>query len=967
MESLTEDTVCLLKKRVYDMSGIFNTNLKVFLNEQAIKIKSFSHYINMFLPEVDESLKIYDKEMKTDRWEILLTFSDGVFKQVSFVNAICTSRGGKHVDYIVDKIVERIQEQIQKKNKDLDIKPYQIKSHIFLFVNALIVNPTFDSQTKETLTTKASQFGSKPEISEKFIKAILKTGIVEQIVNQAKARENSKLQKTLKGGKKARITGIPKLDDANDAGTARSENCTLILTEGDSAKALAMAGIEVVGRDNFGVFPLRGKLLNVREAPKKQIMDNQEIQNLCKIMGLDPSKTNYENTKSLRYGSIMIMTDQDSDGSHIKGLLINFIHYFWPSLFRMNGFLKEFVTPIIKATKGNEIHSFFTIQDFKNFATQQGNRLKQYKVKYYKGLGTSTDKEAKEYFSNVYDHQIKFLYEDDEDFQRIELGFSRKKIQERKDWLAIYNPNLFVDYNIKQLRFKDFIDKELIHFSNSDNLRSIPSVVDGLKPGQRKILFACFKRNLKNEIKVAQLQGYVAEHSAYHHGEQSLAQTIINMAQNFVGANNISLLEPIGQFGTRNQGGKEHASSRYIFTNLSPITRLIFPEPDDHSLKYLEDDSQLVEPEWYIPIIPLCLVNGSEGIGTGWSTNIPNYNHREIVEQIRNRLDGKPFTQIHPWYKGFQGTIEISNKGGYITKGKWDIDEEEETIRITELPVGKWTKDYKNYLEELINPAKDQPDLEDIREYHTNNRVDFQVQCVKGKMQSWDIEKKFKLSNTFQITNMVLFDKEHKLKRYGGTEEILEYFYGIRLELYEKRKIYLLSKLQRDMDILTNKMRFINYVVNGELELRNVKRKILIQKMAQLKLLPMKKKMKKLIELMINQDEEDKDQFEDPNDYQANEYNYLLVMPIYSLTEEKVEQLKKQVYDKEQELILLQKKTSKIYGKKIQINLLKLLNKQKNQKKRQIRFQRSNIRWQKKVKKNQRRRQRSRQISGKKI
>ena len=175
-------------------------------------------------------------------------------------------------------------------------------------------------------------------------------------------------------------------------------------------------------------------------------------------------------------------------------------------------------------------------------------------------------------------------------------------------------------------------------FSIADCARSIPSLCDGLKPGQRKILFACFKRKLKNEIKVAQLSGYVAEHSAYHHGEVSLQGTIVAMAQNFVASNNINLLLPNGQFGTRNMGGKDCASARYIFTALSPVTRYLFPESDDQVLQYLEEEGQSIEPNHYLPIIPLSLVNGAEGIGTGWSTFIPQHNPRDIVDNIRRLM-----------------------------------------------------------------------------------------------------------------------------------------------------------------------------------------------------------------------------------------------------------------------------------------------------------------------------------------
>jgi DNA topoisomerase II len=151
-------------------------------------------------------------------------------------------------------------------------------------------------------------------------------------------------------------------------------------------------------------------------------------------------------------------------------------------------------------------------------------------IKYYKGLGTSTSLEAKEYFKAIERHTIRFFYKDKNDDEAIDLAFNKKNVDTRKEWLSNYYPKIFVDHNQKDLRLLDFINRELIHFYNADNLRSIPSVIDGLKPGQRKILFACFKRKKKADIKVAQLSGYVTEHSAYHHGEASLCQTIITMA-----------------------------------------------------------------------------------------------------------------------------------------------------------------------------------------------------------------------------------------------------------------------------------------------------------------------------------------------------------------------------------------------------------------------------------------------------
>ncbi len=404
-----------------------------------------------------------------------------------------------------------------------------------------------------------------------------------------------------------------------------------------------MAGLGVIGRDKYGVYPLKGKVLNVREASHKQIMDNKEITEIVKILGLQYKKkyTSEEDLKTLRYGKLMIMTDQDQDGSHIKGLLINFIHYNWPELLKLR-FLEEFITPIVKATKGSNSMSFFSLPEFFEWKAATDN-WHTYKIKYYKGLGTSTSKEAKEYFSDMKRHRILFKHESGMDDFSIEMAFSKKEIEGRKKWLTNWMdeckrrkelglPEIYLyEKDTKAVSYADFINKELILFSNLDNERSIPSVVDGFKPGQRKVMFTCLKRNDKREVKVAQLAGSVGEMSAYHHGEASLMGTIINLAQNYVGSNNINLLQPIGQFGTRLAGGKDHASPRYIFTQMSPLTRLIFNAYDDPLLEYLQEDNQRIEPRWYMPILPMVLVNGADGIGTGWMTRIPNYNPREIV------------------------------------------------------------------------------------------------------------------------------------------------------------------------------------------------------------------------------------------------------------------------------------------------------------------------------------------------
>lgn len=667
-----------------------------------------------------------------------------------------------------------------------------------------------------------------------------KSGIVQLVLNVAAAREEAKLGRGLKGAKRERLLGIPKLEDANLAGTKKgAAACTIILTEGDSAKSLALAGIEVVGRDHYGCFPLRGKFLNVREASHAQILANPEVQHLTKILGLQMGKeyTTEAEIAQLRYGSLMIMTDQDHDGSHIKGLLINFIDTFWPSLLRSNLFLKEFVTPIIKVSRnGKPVQSFFTLPEYEAWMAAQPH-TRGLTAKYYKGLGTSTAKEAKEYFTAIADHQIDFEYVDADDRAAVELAFSGKMADARKQWLRTYEPaTTFVDHSVSRMRYKDFVDKELILFSVADCARSIPSLCDGLKPGQRKILFACFKRKLKAEVKVAQLSGYVAEHSAYHHGEVSLQSTIVGLAQNFVGSNNINLLLPNGQFGTRNQGGKEAASARYIFTALSPVARHLFNEDDDHVLTFLEEEGQSIEPAHYLPILPLCLVNGAQGIGTGWSTSIPPYNPRTIIANLKRMMRGEEPLPMVPWYKGWSGTIEREAGGSsrWTVTGTFSRDDggdgHETELVITELPVGKWTRDYKTWLEAQLCQKEEL--VEELREHHAENRVHFalSVPTLEAKFRDDEaVIKKFNLRSTVTMTNLVLFDFDGRIRKYADELEILKEWYGHRLALYEDRRAYLLARLDREHAILANKVKFIQAVIGEELKINRVKRQVLLR------------------------------------------------------------------------------------------------------------------------------------------
>jgi DNA topoisomerase-2 len=803
----------IFEKRVWDCNVCTGQNCKVKFQGEPLPKSSFEKYAKMHEGVTEVTT------LNSDRWSVCIGPSQDGFQQVSFVNGICTTKGGTHVDHVASVIAAGIIDDMAKK---LKLKPQQVKNAFTLFVKATIENPTFSSQVKSECTSKAQDFGSKFEITSKsFIKNALKTGIQDELAAYSKYKELQQLKKTDGGARKSRITGIPKLDDANWAGTAKSSKCTLIITEGDSAKTLAVAGLSVVGRDSYGVFPLRGKCKNVRDASVNMLTANQEFNDLKKILGLQQGKI-YENTNDLRYGRLMIMTDADHDGSHIKGLILNMFHYFWPSLLKLN-FVVSMVTPIIKATKGKDAMSFYTESAFR---TWYGQGKAAWKIKYYKGLGTSTSAEAREYFKEIEKLTVMFDADIMTD-KSIVLAFDKKKADDRKSWLlentVKEKSELEVPYgNINTLSIGDFVHKDLVNFSLADLKRSIAHVADGFKPSQRKVLYACFMKNLKDEMKVAQLAAYVSEKTAYHHGEVSLAETIVKLANDFVGSNNINLLVPCGQFGTRLMGGKDASQTRYIFTKLATEARKLFHSADDPVLTYVDDDGKLVEPEYFVPVLPTVLINGTEGIGTGYSSFIPPFDPEDIKENITKILKGLETKEMKPFYRGFKGTMTKSDlTNAWVAEGiyrKWP-----KKITITELPPGRWTQDFREMLDTMVEKKI----ISSYVNNSTTDEVKFDIEGYEGD----DVVKDFKLSKSIHLTNMHLFHPTKGIHKYHSPEQILRDFVAIRADYYKKRKTHDLQQHEKKLRICTHKAAFVHMVIEGKLKVFKRSRKDLEKEM----------------------------------------------------------------------------------------------------------------------------------------
>jgi DNA topoisomerase-2 len=921
---ISDDMISVFHTRVVELATLVGKDVKVTWNGTAVTSNNFEKFIKLFLRD---GMTGFAFESAGPRWEIGAILANHLYsdeeelpedKHISFVNGINTKKGGKHVENVTRKVLTDFCDLA--KTKKVDIKPGQLKNSVVLFINSTIVNPSFDSQSKEFLTTPASEFGSRPEYSGKLPQSLVKLGLLDEAKYLLEAKTLRDAKKT-DGKKRSTIRGMTKLEDALWAGTTKSKECTLILTEGDSAATSAISGLNVVGREKWGVFPLRGKLLNVRDITIQKFNANEELTAIKKILGLEQGKQ-YKDVTQLRYGRVMIMADQDHDGSHIKGLLMNLFHAEWPGLLK-TGFLCTLLTPILKAFKGKSTISFYSIPEFN--AWKESNSLNGWKIKYYKGLGTSTPAEAREWFKEL--HEIKYEWDDETD-ESINLAFNKKHADARKKWLSHYDPTKMLIPDGGNAKYTDFVNNELIHFSNADNIRSIPHLIDGLKPSQRKILYSCFKRNLKDEIRVAQLAGYVSEHAGYHHGEMSLNGAIVGMAQNFVGSNNINLLKPVGQFGSRLQGGKDDAGARYIHTYMEDIVSKIFRKEDGALLKYLDDDGEPVEPEYYLPVVPLLAINGSVGIGTGYSTDIPPHKPDDVVSLIRHRLlgnidtlEGRP---LDPWWWGFKGKTVRTDENTWVTKGIYEFNDDKKSVTITELPVGTWTKDYKAFLDELCeNDDKKVKDAKkEAKKAETGSKSSKGTKASKDDGEplgfkgfddlyndidvkfilyftddGYDVikddrtkfEKKFKLTSSWKTTNMTCFDADFNIVKYKTVGDIIEKFIEKRLPLYEARRQSILETLKKQIEELDARRRFIQAILDEKLVLQKKSDEEIVAQLKKCDIPPLSNPA-------------------EPDEYDS--YEYCVKMRIDRVKQSAVIELDKQITDKQREIERLEAETA---------------------------------------------------------
>ena len=870
----TTDIINLYTRYVIDCAML--TKVNVYFNNEKLPIKSLQDYAKLFSSPTSESVYI----RSTDS-EVVVT-SAKEFEFISFVNGIFTVDGGTHVEAWSEAVFRPIVDHLNKPKKpQVNIK--DVKQFYRIFVVSTLINPEFSSQSKTLLTAP----DVKAKVDPKTTKSMLKWESIDKITDIIRGKELLVMKKS---ESKKRGVAIGGYEEANEAGGKHSLECTLALCEGLSAKTFAVKGMESMlfgksGRDWFGVYALRGKILNVRNANSKSIAENREITAVIQILNLKYG-VDYridENFAQLNYGKLLILTDADTDGKHIAGLIINFIHFLFPTLLERTNpsFLVDMMTPIAKFTMRNEMKIFYSAMKADAYY-KENIKTTNIHIQYYKGLGSHSDQEIVEEFGKKV---ISYLKDENTDKNMIK-AFHSKSADDRKKWIENYNPSSFTEPSDTKT-ISDFIDEDLITHSIDNCGRSIPSIMDGLKQSQRKILYACFLKNLtKSTLKVSQLSGYVAEKTNYHHGEENLYDTITKMANEFVGSNNIPLLFREGQFGSRSECGKDAANARYIKTRLEHICRYLFRDEDDDLTEKVIDDGDIVEPVFYVPILPMILINGTEGIGTGWACSVPCHDPLDIIECVKTWIESdnavsiddngivmSSLPEIKPWYRDFRGTIVKSGENKYTSYGVCERNDVKNRVVITEVPVGTSITSVKEQLEEWSSNGKDSI-IKGYKNYSTANNAHFIIEEFSDGLIC--TPENLKLYSYISLNNMVMTDENGKIKKYNSVDEIINNFCKVRLYYYHLRKENLLKIKRREMIVMTMKKRFLEEVMDGIIILNRKKEDVITSEL-------------------------ESGKYEKIDD----SYGYLLRLPIKSFTEEKVAELLDDIFKLEKEISTL--------------------------------------------------------------
>ena len=846
MSGFTDDAWRLTLRHVFDTAAYTGAKVRIVDGDAKFDInlgkEPMLEYAKMHAAEgAAIAFDRVDSESGVTAFEVAawLEPGEGASTTAGLVNGLRADEG-KHVEFARKAILDVVRAEVKiarKKARSANsdaVSPRLLEEMVGVLVSVTLVNSQFDNQVKSRLMTTRSKWrldgaahpGWKP--SAKFVKAL------KPVIEAVMARLDGAVDRPKKAASKSRLgQKYPKYTGARHAGNKeKRERCRLIVTEGDSAKAMALSGARSrEDKDFFGAVPLKGKLANPRKGK-----DSNETAMLAEVLGLEPGRKYREpsDLSSLRYGEVWIMTDQDVDGWHIAGLLLNWFDTRMPGLLSLKpGFVKIFATPLV-VVGDRHFYSEIEYKAWWDAAPASERR----RVEYYKGLGAWTTAKAKRLFDDP--RLVAVEYNPVEGAvasadTALEIAFDDRKSEARRQWLdgehavdetrLVYDPSRAVDFSLPSTTVTGFCEGALLHYWFDDNSRSLPSLCDGLKLSQRKAIYAVSGMSPASEP-VQRLAAKICDRTHYHHGAVSMEGVVVTLAQSYVGTNNVPLLRDDGQFGSRFSNAA--AASRYIKSCAHPVLPLVFCPKDAPLLEHVEVDGHRAEPVAFRPVIPWGLVNGIDGIGSGYRSVVPPHNPEDIIATVRARVrGGAPVARLYPWYRGWTGEV-VRIDGGWEMHGVFE--RRGHKIRITDLPprlrIDAWKK---KVLENF-------PDVR-IVDSSTSDATDLEVDGLQAEDDE-QVVKKLGLISKTQDYDIVFLDADGKPHRYGSTEAVIDAWWPWRRDGYQSRHAHLVQALEEKARLASRRAQFVRDVIAGRVEVVGKPRGAVVARLAELGYVP---------------------------------------------------------------------------------------------------------------------------------
>ena len=835
---MAADLEKLIITRAYQAAAF--TKASVYYNDVLVDIpicetkskktnSTFYNFSNMFLPFPEYGLfttKMVsaDPIYKKFPWEICIGVSDGKFKQVSLINGIYVYDGGTHIKYLQNLIVSNLKDKVENLIKKTKTKfnPNYIINNLFIFFNGFIVKPEFSSQIKSILGDPIEKFESYKFRPKDYsdLWNMLEPHIMSLFLDKYKDKKKNRVNRG--------AINVPKCTDAKFAGhKTKWKKCTMIICEGDSAMGTVHEGITskstILDYDFYGTFSIQGVPMNARKEVSQyqdkeskkitlirnsKLQKNERLSSLVKVLGLDYEKSynTDDEFETLRYSKITAAVDQDDDGKgNIFGLIINFFILFWPAL-ATRGFITRFNTPIIRAYPKNNkkfVEEFESLKTYDKWIKEKYSGddeavSSDYTLKYYKGLGSHKKNEIPQMFKN-FENRLCIYQLDVEALQKLEAYFGNNTDLRKK---ALSTPITREETLGQLVDITEQLDRDLKAYQRDNILRKLPHCIDGSVPSRRKVIYTARNvfGNSNSEMKVNAFVNETSKTTHYHHGESSLASTVTKMAQEFPGSRHLPFLRPHGQFGTRSNGGKDSADPRYTFTQLNKkLCFAMFPKDDDFLLKYVFDDGERCEPEYYVPVIPLSILENMEIPATGWKVKLWARNYTEVINNVRDMINGKIHKALpmQIWLKDNIGDIR-KYKGRDYSVGKYEYIVDKNIIVVNELPLGKYSASFiGEYSSDDTSQLCNKPQFKCKPEDRTND------DCVNITFHltetGWDEISKNYGNDTFDCVedfmnlrtslddNINMIAVDGSVREFKKYECVINEWFPIRKQLYADR------------------------------------------------------------------------------------------------------------------------------------------------------------------------------------